>query len=241
MSDKPKVSTKKCEKPVDDFPSLHSMSTSVQQQQPKPPPGFRAEPAPPTTCRDSPSTTSKPSSSVVPPGFSNQTSTTSTTAAPQLDLTNCRYSEPPNFRDRNLQLIQDIRSALATIEDGFSNFKALSGQFRSNSLAASDYYLSCQIIMGKWDFVRIFPELLALLPDIRLQGELFEMHQYNSDPEAHRQATLWCCPVCGQVCLEQDRAHHQQTHGMEAADYPSLGGRESRPVKAGLKGSWIKA
>ncbi|XP_005106381.1 E3 ubiquitin-protein ligase ZNF598 [Aplysia californica] len=228
------------ESAVDNFPSLHAMSTSVQH--PKPPPGFHSDPPA--------AAASKTSTLSAPPGFSVPLPSAgrSVAAPPPGFLPTAVYMEPPNFKSRNMQLVQDIRSILATVEDGFSNFRALSGEFRQGFLEASDYYCSCQLLMGSTDFDNVFPELIALLPDVARQRELFDIHQAAN--QSGSSCSLRDCPTCGQIVLAQDVAHHQQVHGINPSDFPSLGGIGSKSdfgannngaERTAVKGAWIKA
>lgn len=220
------------------FPSLHSMSISVQQ--PKPPPGFT-------------SNLQLHGSSAIsaPPGFENQPPPPLSASAPPPGFsTSAVYILPANFGDRNMQLIENIREALVTAEDGFSNFKVLSGQFRQGLMDASDYYISCLALMGDDDFFRVFPELLALLPDISKQRELWEVHQAYTGKKsaAINSQKMSVCQVCGQVIIAQDVQHHQLQH-TELSDFPLLSDSTKSEVPSSnnvgpdmqMKEVWIKA
>jgi len=227
---------------VDNFPSLHTMSASVQPT--KPPPGFSSDVS-----------SSKSPGLSAPPGFSNPSPAPPArpVVPPRPDfIPNMPFTEPPEFRPRNLQLIKDIRIALEAVVDGFTNFKALSAEYRQGYCEASDYYLSCQHLMGKADFDRVFPDLIALLPDIAKQQDLFYVHQmigtYGSISDFD---ALSACPTCSQVVLIKDVTHHRLAHGEELEvtstdNFPSLGGKARRSNNLGpksevsAKGSWIK-
>lgn len=149
-----------------------------------------------------------------------------------------------------MQLIENIREALVTAEDGFSNFKVLSGQFRQGLMDASDYYISCLALMGDDDFFRVFPELLALLPDISKQRELWEVHQAYTGKKsaAINSQKMSVCQVCGQVIIAQDVQHHQLQH-TELSDFPLLSDSTKSEVPSSnnvgpdmqMKEVWIKA
>lgn len=240
---------------VDSFPSLHSMSTSVQlqpQQIPQGPPGFALAPV---DSKVNP--TPPPGFGVKSAGLADlktiSSTLTSLPAPPPGFIQNSVYIQPPNFKQRNGQLIQDIRSALETVEDGFSNFRALSGQFRQGLMEASDYHCSVRALVGPDDFERIFPELIALLPDISKQKQLWEVHQtVRTGRKNARPLSLSQCVTCGQVSRTQDLQHHSLQHGELLTDnesFPSLNGFSSEGsdgktgVGSGLNtnGAWIKA
>ncbi|GFO39124.1 Zinc finger protein 598 [Plakobranchus ocellatus] len=252
------------------FPSLHSMSTSVQlqpQQMPKKPPGL---PDPPSASTPSP-----------PPGFGAVMNRVSSLKAISSTLTpvptpppgftsTVPYIQPPDFKTRNTQLIAAIREALETVEDGFDNFRALSGQFRQGMMEASDYLSSIQALMGPDDFKHIFPELLALLPDVLKQKQLWELHQatgsfglkgkggaLQKSLQTSSTSDLTQCPTCGQVTVSRDAQHHLLQHGGGLADdenFPLLNGfnsgsadsraassTSSKDSSLKINGAWIKA
>ena len=252
----------------DSFPSLHSMSTSVQlqpQQLPQPslhsmstsvqlpqgPPGFGPAPTTPAALP------------TPPPGFgvsatrlsdlkSISSTLTSVPAPPPGFTPNAPYVQPPDFKERNGQLIADIREALEPVEDGFMNFRTLSGQFRQGMMEASEYHYSVRTLMGAADFDRIFPELLALLPDVSKQKQLWEAHQIATSSIGNvkygAQSSKSQKGGCGQVTAASDFQHHSRQHG-DSENFPALNGlgREGAERKAaansGLKlnGAWIKS
>ncbi|KAI8796844.1 zinc finger protein 598 [Biomphalaria glabrata] len=201
----------------DNFPSLHTMSTSVQP--PKPPPGFSG-------AQTHISKVSSSNTLSAPPGFKPAP------CPPPGFGVSYTYIQPSGFKERNLKLIQDIQQALSGITDAFANFKALSGQFRQGVMEASDYYLSCLALMGDKNFEFIFPELLALLPDITKQQELWDVHcaalgkasKVNSvkPSEELKNARLSLCQVCGQALLNKDSLEHHRQHN-NFSDFPTLG------------------
>eukprot|EP00730_Choanoeca_flexa_P016085 TRINITY_DN7531_c0_g1_i2.p7 TRINITY_DN7531_c0_g1~~TRINITY_DN7531_c0_g1_i2.p7 ORF type:complete len:102 (+),score=17.65 TRINITY_DN7531_c0_g1_i2:2354-2659(+) len=59
--------------------------------------------------------------------------------------------------------------------DAFEEFKSLSNAFRSGILTGDEYYTRCSQLLGARMGV-IYPELVALLPDLRLQSALVEAY-----------------------------------------------------------------
>ena len=112
-------------------------------QPPKPPPGLEVTKPP-------------------PPGFS----LTNGALFPPLG-NQYAYVPPVDFARRNSSLIGKIVKALG--QDRLDNFKDVSVFFRSGEMSSKDYYEYCQDSMGHTAFHEIFPELLALLPDINKQ------------------------------------------------------------------------
>nr|XP_025043641.1 E3 ubiquitin-protein ligase ZNF598 [Pelodiscus sinensis] len=190
---------------------------------PPPPPGL---PAP----------VSKP-----PPGFTVVPSTSVSdpvTASPN-EPKPCRgaYLVPDNFQQRNIQLIQSIKEFLQSDESRFNKFKTHSGQFRQGLISAAQYYQSCRELLGE-NFMKIFNELLVLLPDAAKQQELLSAHndfkvkekQGPIKPKKNKKnvwqmdsSELDCsiCPTCQQVLMPQDLASHKALH-IEDEEFPSL-------------------
>jgi hypothetical protein len=81
------------------------------------------------------------------------------------------FQPPVNFEQRNASLVQRVSQALQQQKrpGGLGKFRQLSSQFRQGSIDAIEYYEQCKDAMGDKVFMELFPELLALLPDIRKQ------------------------------------------------------------------------
>ena len=74
--------------------------------------------------------------------------------------------------------------------------------------------------MGIEVFERIFPELLALLPDITKQRELLAAH--NRLTKNKKIEGLESCSSCGQILRSQDLSSHMVSHQLEN-HFPALG------------------
>jgi E3 ubiquitin-protein ligase ZNF598 len=77
------------------------------------------------------------------------------------------YHPPTNMSKRNQALVGEFQKALKTSET-MQEFKLVSQMFRDGSYHPKGYYETCQHVLGS-NFDSIFPELLALLPDIEKQ------------------------------------------------------------------------
>lgn len=73
---------------------------------------------------------------------------------------------------RNETLAASILETLGYDTDKFSHFRILSAQFRKGQLSSDDYCDECIALAGKTGFDKIFPELVASLPDREKQKEL---------------------------------------------------------------------
>lgn len=110
------------------------------------------------------------------------------------------YIPPPNFENRNRALVQKFAVALgggAAVED----FRVASRAFRDSLISADEFYLHCESALGS-QLSTVFPELVALLPDIAKQQELV----------VGRETQLETCGACGQLVTRADRAPHDSTH-----------------------------
>lgn len=78
-----------------------------------------------------------------------------------------KYTPLPEASKRNQALLEDFEKILKTHEQ-MQEFKLLSQMFRNGNYFARSYYESCKGVLGE-KFDVIFPELIALLPDIEKQ------------------------------------------------------------------------
>lgn len=110
------------------------------------------------------------------------------------------YIPPPEFEQRNRTLVKKFAVALggaAAVE----NFKVASRAFRDSIISAQEFYEHCKNAMGV-QLDEVFPDLVALLPDIGKQQELVVGRDLN----------LEICPTCGQVVAPEDRIAHDTAH-----------------------------
>lgn len=226
--------------PQEDFPALGStapprmppppgFNSVVMLNSPPPPPGLPVPPGKPP-----------PGFASIPPLGASETSPT-----PGKEAKPCQgsYLILENFQQRNIQLIQSIKEFLQNDESQFNKFKTYSGQFRQGLISAAQYYQSCQELLGE-NFMKIFNELLVLLPDTTKQQELLAAHhslkvrERSSCPsssssrskknrkspwQADSGTELDCCvcPTCQQVLTPQDLVAHKALH-LEDDEFPSL-------------------
>ncbi|XP_044734266.1 E3 ubiquitin-protein ligase ZNF598 isoform X2 [Chrysoperla carnea] len=209
----------------DDFPTLGSTSSSSSV---KKPPGFDSWPVkgPPPGFRQPP-----------PPGFNTIQLNMVAQSANDLTFTNSsgqKYSilpnnvtknntifySPPNFNHRNKKLVQSFMTALS--DGDLNEFRQLSHLFKQGSYTARNYYDYCKKCLGV-QFENIFPELLALLPDIKKQKELYDIYSKDKKSMNNNSVHLDLCAICGQVCVSNDLKHHVANHTLEN-HFPVLGG-----------------
>lgn len=77
------------------------------------------------------------------------------------------YQAPTNATKRNQALVGEFQKALKSPES-MQEFRNVSQMFRDGNYFAKSYYETCKHVLGS-AFETIFPELLALLPDIEKQ------------------------------------------------------------------------
>ncbi|KAK3600899.1 hypothetical protein CHS0354_019252 [Potamilus streckersoni] len=251
-----------------EFPSLLA---TVKPTKP-PPPGFKFSVHTPGS-KAPPGFGSVSSQKTPPPGFSVQPNTASEgktlmdigigTLMPMLtDIVKFEYRQPDEFQDRNIWLISEIKHSLDSDSSQFGEFKSFSADFRRGDMHAEEYYRRCESLLGKKKFALVFPELLALLPDIEKQQELLTVYMQmekliskdkgsdilkistrSSNSRGSWSMTLsgfLTCQTCRQVLVRKDYNSHVKQHNLDT-DFPSLHS-DSEPVsqRLGLE-AWVKA
>jgi len=149
-------------------------------------------------------------------GWSNSSKKSSTVRASARDYP---YVEPNDFAGRNGRLLADIDDTLSV--SAKSEFVELSSSYRSGALAAPDYFRKSSALInasgGHAATIRIFAELIALLPDISLQMELYAALQRYMPPGFWGKTGLKSCPTCGQVLnAALDFIPHVASHNIQA-------------------------
>ncbi|XP_059613471.1 E3 ubiquitin-protein ligase ZNF598 isoform X2 [Phlebotomus argentipes] len=125
-----------------------------------------------------------------------------------------KYIHPLDSKKRNEVLLRHFQDALKS-SAAVKEFHAISQMFMKNKYNALPYYEHCVSALGE-KFNEIFPELLALLPDITKQQELFLVHvQQERMDKKHSEAIIDVCSICKQVLIRADLFHHLQAHKHE--------------------------
>ncbi|KAL4240392.1 hypothetical protein ACF0H5_001182 [Mactra antiquata] len=247
----------------DEFPSL-GIGSAPRKPTPssasrKVPPGFNNEVESKKSA--APPGFTKTVSYQPPPGFgSYNMAPVSQDIIPMTnDLSNFEYSQPDDFQGRNCMLIGAIQAFCATDPYLFTDFKQVSGEFRRSEIPAQQYYRRCEEILGENNFSEVFPELLALLPDIKKQQELLSVFKMSSSlkntdkvlkisGKSKKVKGAWSvtesgflsCPTCRQVLSRKDYNHHLSMHEINT-DFPSLSNNTKVPSSKFPSGSWVKA
>lgn len=79
------------------------------------------------------------------------------------------FVEPADCRARNGTLIALVREVCS--DEQFSSFKQSSGQLRSGEMTPGEFFTTCVDVLDQ-NLAKVFPELVALLPNIALQQAL---------------------------------------------------------------------
>lgn len=147
------------------------------------------------------------------------------------------FIHPPDFEERNHELIKTISALFGGNSEKFIQFKKLSSNFRHGGLSGREYYQQCRQVMGRAQLLKMLPELLVLLPDISKQQAVFtifkQMDEHpnnnnnnnnNSSSKAGNSEVLQFdeCDTCGQVLSPKDYDHHVAKHNLNDSDFPSL-------------------
>ncbi|XP_058056995.1 E3 ubiquitin-protein ligase ZNF598 [Anopheles bellator] len=138
------------------------------------------------------------------------------------------YVAPSNATKRNHSLVTQFQRTLKSPE-ALAEFRTISQMFRDGQYNAPAYYEHCKAALGD-RFTDTFPELIALLPNIAKQQELYLVYcqdeKSRARPAAKGKATsavskLEVCQVCKQVLLSDELTEHKQTHYLEN-NFPKL-------------------
>lgn len=124
------------------------------------------------------------------------------------------YLQPLDFNQRNKALVVNFMKALCS-QESIQEFKEVSRQFREGIYSAELYYEHCRDSI-KEEFEILFPELLALLPDISKQQELYKIYSEVT------KCGLEVCPICGQILVLSDVTSHKDSHSL-LTHFPALG------------------
>ncbi|EDV37784.1 uncharacterized protein Dana_GF13628 [Drosophila ananassae] len=138
------------------------------------------------------------------------------------------YTDPHDSAQRNQKLVDQFREILKTPE-ALNEFRLLSSKFRDGSCTGRAYYEHCQCAMLS-SFHSLFPELLAMLPDISKQQELYLVHSQHlntlSPTQRKSVPSLEVCNVCKQILMTADVDSHQKAHDL-IKNFPVLGSSAS--------------
>lgn len=160
------------------------------------------------------------------------------------------YTAPTNASKRNQALVGQFQKALKSPES-MQEFRNVSQMYRDGNYFAKSYYETCKHVLGV-EFESIFPELLALLPDIEKQQVGFDLfhllwfflifsvipsqnlylaHQEDvnqpgnaekKSKKKNKSKEFDVCGICQQVLVMSDSLSHKQSHSLES-NYPQLG------------------
>ncbi|XP_058830095.1 E3 ubiquitin-protein ligase ZNF598 [Topomyia yanbarensis] len=198
-----------------------------------------------------------------PPGFSNVTLNSVARNINNLTFTSSSgesynilpgtysYVAPSNASKRNQTLVTHFQRALKK-PDALAEFRTISQMFRDGSYNPAPYYEHCKAALGE-RFVEIFPELLALLPNITKQQELYLVYcqDLKSQSKASDSSTggtkgaksaaaqLEVCQVCKQVLVRDDLTEHFQSHYMEN-NFPKLSTNGKSSEDGKVSSAWRK-
>lgn len=141
----------------------------------------------------------------VPPGFKPRPAcdgmTFTNSAGQTFPAPVHKYIPPPDFENRNRALVKKFVTALGD-PDRVEDFKVASRAFRDSVISADEFYHHCLTALGS-QFEDVFPDMVALLPDIGKQQELVVGRNVSM---------LEVCTVCGQLLTASDRIAHDTAH-----------------------------
>uniref|UniRef100_A0A2M4BBR1 RING-type E3 ubiquitin transferase n=1 Tax=Anopheles marajoara TaxID=58244 RepID=A0A2M4BBR1_9DIPT len=159
------------------------------------------------------------------------------------------YAPVSNAYKRNQVLETQFHKSLKN-PTAFNEFKRMSQMFLDGQYNGAAYYEQCKCALGD-RFNDTFPELIALLPNIAKQQELYLVY-CQDEKNRPRPATgkgkgagssanrvLEVCQVCKQVLISTELTEHAQTHYLEN-NFPKLGRNGNDEAGAKLGSAWKK-
>lgn len=203
------------------------------------PPGFSPKPNSATTNGSDSGVSGYSSVCSAPPGFSSRSEFNNNDVDLDCELKiksatakDSLYTQPPDFTKRGQRLFERIQNSLGSDDSPLEMFRSMMSQYRRNEIASQEFYELCRDMFGTTDLKKIFPELVALLPDIPKQQvkeqysagvmrQFFVHFNLNCQLQellyAHRKAGgqmtgLSSCAECYQILNAGDMAAHIQTH-----------------------------
>ncbi|XP_035788924.1 E3 ubiquitin-protein ligase ZNF598-like [Anopheles albimanus] len=157
------------------------------------------------------------------------------------------YAPLSNAYRRNQSLDTVFQKSLKN-STAYNEFKRMSQMFLDGQYNGAAYYEQCKCALGD-RFNDTFPELIALLPNIAKQQELYLVY-CQDEKNRPRPATgkgkgagssanrvLEVCQVCKQVLISAELTEHAQTHYLEN-NFPKLGRNGNDEAKLGS--AWKK-
>uniref|UniRef100_A0A7G3AJD0 RING-type E3 ubiquitin transferase n=1 Tax=Lutzomyia longipalpis TaxID=7200 RepID=A0A7G3AJD0_LUTLO len=184
-----------------------------------PPPGFNGIPGGKTKGQPPPGFNSVTLNSVARKPNNDLTFTNSTGETFSIVPTR-KYIAPPDSKKRNEILLGHFQDALKN-SAAVKEFHNISQMFVRNKYLALPYYEHCLEALGD-KFSEVFPELLALLPDIGKQQELYLVHVQREKGKGEKggkkkrvETIIDVCSICKQVLVRSDLFAHLQAHKLE--------------------------
>jgi len=214
---------------ANDFPAL-SLQPLAPSSLPSLPPGFSGLTVPPSKPPPGFSAPCCP-----PPGLSSAVqyaNGVTTTSESDAGFPVSAFIPPRDMQHRSADLVSFISSA---VKDA-GEFGDLSERFRAGGISAGEYHGRCLDMIDEEAFLSVFPELIALLPDVPKQNQLLKVHRdfLSSSKSQHvKKSRSWCttpedglvsCTVCGQVLRQSDLSDHASEHTAFNTEYPTLPG-----------------
>lgn len=204
-----------------------SRKNKVKKEGAAPPPGFsQIEPQADETAANLASLLTQSSISSPPPGF----------ATPSMLPEN--YRKGANYEARNQELANRLNEVFT--RDKFEKFKQLSSQFRQSSIDAFEYLDRCRKEFFEphsedfRKFIEAVPDMVALLPSIAKQNELYDAFVTMSDAHKSKFRKLSKCHHCDQLMFTNElTAHINAYHAPKSEitsineEFPTLDGGKS--------------
>jgi hypothetical protein len=155
------------------------------------------------------------------------------------------YLKPDDFKSRNGNLVKMLKEALPD-ETDFTNFSSSVARFREDEMTAYDFVRLCERTFAPQQFVRVFAEIVYLLPNIKKQNQLTDAYSEIMSRKQFKSVSISRskrggraqvtrassassgnntpstiqfdkCVHCSQVLSGQDKDAHMATHSADSS------------------------
>ncbi|XP_022668539.1 E3 ubiquitin-protein ligase ZNF598-like [Varroa destructor] len=133
------------------------------------------------------------------------------------------FIQPPFYSKRNTEFMGMLKLLLDGNPEQVFEYRILLGNFRSDVITAEEFVQHClELFPDPAEFVKIFPDLVCLLPNINKQNQLVPIYDQlrirfggpcGSSKKGDKSPEPWVrCSECGQITTPEDIQPHLRAH-----------------------------
>lgn len=120
------------------------------------------------------------------------------------------YVPPPNAKERTVALLSTVQPL--EVKGSKLSLEHLQKELMEEKISALEFWMETQRIMGK-RFAQLMPEVIALIPSLTVQQDLFEVAKTPIYGSQQVSKALLPCATCRQVLKSgADKEAHDKVH-----------------------------